>query len=574
MAVIEEVCSRCLEDCPEGTGIECFHCSDGLYCGVACRRADYERHRLTCRGLASRGEAWSCRPEVPPTADLYGRSEEDLLAAAQQDAGLIERLRLGLEASTLGYANGDGAGIGAAAGGADPEDQLMKEIKEMFKPRPAPSIDTGLREALFQACNATAAAPAAAGTYTTSMATPARPTEPTSTADNVRALCNPGAALQPPSTTTGTAGVNAQLYSQLRELCGATPPAAAAAPQNRYGEQPTVKVANPASSHVGDEDLLKKVKQFCAPASPETSGGDDGLLSKLKEFCAPPPEPVPQIDPLLAARVRQMCGHAESSSSVDSGVWSQVQQLCSGGAAISTSSTTTTAATAFSPNDKLLHQIRALSSPEGRPPVGKPAIDVDLTSKVKEMCNNGKAAVAVDQDVSQRIKQLNSQSAMLADGEPRGVDHQLDEEVKRLCAVGQSTSSSSSAAADPSVAAVMRHLRGEQAADRPAGGAAPSVEDDGLQEEIKRLCRGDAASSAAPSAADAQLLSQIRGLANQAPACENCGAQPEKPLQCSVCKVVKYCNSECQKADWKFHKRRCKKPEPQVAELPAALSQL
>jgi len=43
--------------------------------------------------------------------------------------------------------------------------------------------------------------------------------------------------------------------------------------------------------------------------------------------------------------------------------------------------------------------------------------------------------------------------------------------------------------------------------------------------------------------------------------CHNCMKDIDKPLRCGVCKKVSYCSQECQKSDWSFHKRNCKKPE-------------
>ena len=45
--------------------------------------------------------------------------------------------------------------------------------------------------------------------------------------------------------------------------------------------------------------------------------------------------------------------------------------------------------------------------------------------------------------------------------------------------------------------------------------------------------------------------------------CMNCkqGADKERGIKlskCSVCKIVSYCSKECQKADWKNHKKACK----------------
>ena len=42
--------------------------------------------------------------------------------------------------------------------------------------------------------------------------------------------------------------------------------------------------------------------------------------------------------------------------------------------------------------------------------------------------------------------------------------------------------------------------------------------------------------------------------------CAHCGNKdPRKPLmKCSACDVTRYCNAECQKEDWKNHKKICK----------------
>jgi hypothetical protein len=41
--------------------------------------------------------------------------------------------------------------------------------------------------------------------------------------------------------------------------------------------------------------------------------------------------------------------------------------------------------------------------------------------------------------------------------------------------------------------------------------------------------------------------------------CGKCGREAEKMQKCSVCKLVRYCSRECQRQDWKEHKKSCKK---------------
>mmetsp|Transcript_55253 Transcript_55253/g.145449 ORF Transcript_55253/g.145449 Transcript_55253/m.145449 type:complete len:321 (-) Transcript_55253:14-976(-) len=50
------------------------------------------------------------------------------------------------------------------------------------------------------------------------------------------------------------------------------------------------------------------------------------------------------------------------------------------------------------------------------------------------------------------------------------------------------------------------------------------------------------------------------------PACRNCGKDIVKSLRCSQCKAVEYCSAQCQKDDWPYHKRNCKKPEEKKPE--------
>jgi len=46
--------------------------------------------------------------------------------------------------------------------------------------------------------------------------------------------------------------------------------------------------------------------------------------------------------------------------------------------------------------------------------------------------------------------------------------------------------------------------------------------------------------------------------------CLNCKKACAKAMKCGVCKVATYCSTDCQKQDWRFHKRNCKKWTPPV----------
>ncbi|CAJ1400576.1 unnamed protein product [Effrenium voratum] len=56
--------------------------------------------------------------------------------------------------------------------------------------------------------------------------------------------------------------------------------------------------------------------------------------------------------------------------------------------------------------------------------------------------------------------------------------------------------------------------------------------------------------------------------AEEKPHCHNCHKDIQKPLRCGVCKKVSYCSAACQKDDWSFHKRNCKKPEEKAKAAP------
>lgn len=56
--------------------------------------------------------------------------------------------------------------------------------------------------------------------------------------------------------------------------------------------------------------------------------------------------------------------------------------------------------------------------------------------------------------------------------------------------------------------------------------------------------------------------------------CRNCANPCEKVLRCGKCRSVSYCSAFCQKEDWQFHKRGCKRPEEKEKELAVAAAQV
>ena len=67
----------------------------------------------------------------------------------------------------------------------------------------------------------------------------------------------------------------------------------------------------------------------------------------------------------------------------------------------------------------------------------------------------------------------------------------------------------------------------------------------------------------APTEEEAETGKKKKGTAKrEARACQTCGkpATAEKKLKkCSVCRLVRYCSTECRDGDWKVHKVVCRK---------------
>jgi hypothetical protein len=59
---------------------------------------------------------------------------------------------------------------------------------------------------------------------------------------------------------------------------------------------------------------------------------------------------------------------------------------------------------------------------------------------------------------------------------------------------------------------------------------------------------------------DGSPFREVAEAQGEKPHCHNCHKDIQKPLRCGVCKRVTYCSAQCQRDDWTFHKRTCRKP--------------
>ena len=95
------------------------------------------------------------------------------------------------------------------------------------------------------------------------------------------------------------------------------------------------------------------------------------------------------------------------------------------------------------------------------------------------------------------------------------------------------------------------HLEGEAGAERlvrvegPTG-ASTSDADEAISQQLVGLSLADAESAARKS---------VRRLERRT--CSLCGAVSQTTLRRCPCGDVRYCNKECQKADWRAHKLVC-----------------
>eukprot|EP00931_Biecheleriopsis_adriatica_P087025 TRINITY_DN61547_c0_g1_i1.p1 TRINITY_DN61547_c0_g1~~TRINITY_DN61547_c0_g1_i1.p1 ORF type:complete len:464 (+),score=93.34 TRINITY_DN61547_c0_g1_i1:29-1420(+) len=59
---------------------------------------------------------------------------------------------------------------------------------------------------------------------------------------------------------------------------------------------------------------------------------------------------------------------------------------------------------------------------------------------------------------------------------------------------------------------------------------------------------------------EAQTWDEDRSISVTSGHCAGCGKQLLRVLRCSRCRTVSYCDIRCQKADWRFHQRLCRRP--------------
>lgn len=50
--------------------------------------------------------------------------------------------------------------------------------------------------------------------------------------------------------------------------------------------------------------------------------------------------------------------------------------------------------------------------------------------------------------------------------------------------------------------------------------------------------------------------------------CNACKKEASDLKFCTGCNVIKYCDKDCQKADWKSHKKTCKKTKERIDVCP------
>jgi len=107
---------------------------------------------------------------------------------------------------------------------------------------------------------------------------------------------------------------------------------------------------------------------------------------------------------------------------------------------------------------------------------------------------------------------------------------------------------------DEQLSAVEREMKAkheQESAEEDLASKDPKV-----AQQVKQMMAGMGFGNEGPKASDKEELISTPPKET----CKNCMEPCEKPLRCGACKVATYCSAKCQKGDWQFHKRLCKKP--------------
>ena len=144
----------------------------------------------------------------------------------------------------------------------------------------------------------------------------------------------------------------------------------------------------------------------------------------------------------------------------------------------------------------------------------------------------------------------------------------------------------------PGIRKSVSMARAAHGASRAAAGPRHAPDDDaerrlgesggGGASGSRAAASGGASAGTAAAAAGAGAVRQATGAAEAAsaaevgperPRCASCGLPVRQPLCCARCLGVSYCNKECQRQDWSFHKLGCQDWKLLAAAAEPALPQ-